>query len=185
VLVIGAETYSRLVDWNDRTTCILFGDGAGAVLLEAEENSRRGILHTTLHSDGAYADLLKTTGGASSTGTVGSLYMNGREVFRHAVAKMGEALVEAAAGAGVTLEEIDWIIPHQANARIVAAMAEKFHLDPAKTIQTMNLHANTSAASIPLALAVAQAEGKLKPGNLLAMPALGAGLTWGCSIIRL
>ena len=207
-LVIGAETYSRLVDWNDRGTCILFGDGAGAVVLEAssllteqgdaakpwgsqgegspsKKNTDRGILYTTTYSDGQYADLLKTTGGASTTQTVGALYMNGREVFRHAATKMGEALVAAAAGAGVSISEIDWVIPHQANARIVSAMAEKFNLPIEKTIMTMNLHANTSAASIPLAMAVAQAEGKLKSGNILALPALGAGLTWGCSIIRL
>jgi 3-oxoacyl-[acyl-carrier-protein] synthase-3 len=184
-LVIGAETYSRIVDWEDRTTCILFGDGAGAVLLQAEENTQRGILHTSLYSDGQYADILRTTGGASTTQSVGKLYMNGREVFRHAAVKMGEALLDAAQAAGVTLNEIDWIIPHQANARIVSSMAEKFHIPLEKTITTMDKHANTSAASIPLAMAVAQADGRLKKGNLIATPALGAGLTWGCSIIRL
>lgn len=184
-LVIGAETYSRIVDWEDRTTSILFGDGAGAVLLEAEENSSRGILQTKLYSDGQYADLLKTTGGVSSTRSVGTIYMNGREVFRHATTKMGEAMVECAAAAGVTLDEIDWVIPHQANARIVSAMAEKFHVPVEKTITTMDKHANTSAASIPLAMAVAEADGRLKSGNLIATPALGAGLTWGCSIIQL
>lgn len=184
-LVIGAETYSRIVDWEDRTTCILFGDGAGAVLLEAEENSNRGILHTKLYSDGNYADLLKTTGGVSTTQTVGTLYMNGREVFRHAATKMGEAMLAAAAAAKVELSDIDWVVPHQANARIVSAMAEKFNIPTAKTITTMDKHANTSAASIPLAMAVAEADGRLKSGNLIATPALGAGLTWGCSIIRL
>lgn len=178
-LVIGAETYSRIVDWSDRGTCILFGDGAGAVVLEAEENTRRGILAITLYSDGQYADLLKTTP------PNGFLFMNGREVFRHAATKMGEALQAAAVAANVSLGDIDWVIPHQANARIVQTMAEKFHLPLEKTIMTMDRHANTSAASIPLALAVGVAEGKVKPGNLLAMPALGAGLTWGCSIIRL
>jgi 3-oxoacyl-[acyl-carrier-protein] synthase-3 len=184
-VVIGAETYSRIVDWEDRGTCILFGDGAGAVVLEAQETATRGILHTTLYSDGQYADMLKTTGGASSTQTIGTLFMNGREVFRHAATKMGDALVATAKSADIELSEIDWVIPHQANARIVSAMAEKFHLPIEKTIMTMNVHANTSAASIPLALAVGVADGRIKSGNLLAMPALGAGLTWGCSIIRL
>ncbi len=184
-LVIGAETYSRIVDWEDRATCILFGDGAGAVVLEAEENSTSGILHTSLFSDGNFADLLKTTGGVSSTQTVGTLFMNGREVFRHAATKMGEAMLAAAAAAKVEVADIDWVIPHQANARIVSAMAEKFHIPLEKTITTMHLHANTSAASIPLAMAVAEADGRLKKGNLIATPALGAGLTWGCSIIRL
>jgi 3-oxoacyl-[acyl-carrier-protein] synthase-3 len=184
-LVIGAETYSRIVDWNDRSICILFGDGAGAVVLEATEQTEAGILHTALYSDGTFADILKTTGGVSSTQEVGMLQMNGKEVFRHATVKMGEALQQAANAANISIAAIDWVIPHQANARIVSAMAEKFNLPLEKVIMTMDRHANTSAASIPLALAVAQAEGKLKKGNLIAMPALGAGLTWGCCIIRL
>ncbi len=182
-LVIGAETYSRLVDWNDRGTAILFGDGAGAVLLQAG-TGERGILQTVLHSDGGQADILKTTGGVSTTGSAGMLYMQGREVFRHATAKMGEAMLEAAEKAGIAPAEIAWVIPHQANARIISAIAEKFNIPMEKMVQTMDRHANTSAASIPLALAVAEADGRVKQGDLIAMPALGAGLTWGCSIIR-
>lgn len=183
-LIIGAETYSRLIDWEDRGTAILFGDGAGAVLLEAAENEDRGILHTVLRADGSQADILKTTGGVSTTQTAGLLFMQGREVFRHATTKMGEALLEAAEGAGIAPSQLDWVIPHQANARIIAAIADKFSIPMEKMIQTMNVHANTSAASIPLAWAIAETDGRIKPGNLLALPALGAGLTWGCSIIK-
>lgn len=182
-LVIGAETYSRIVDWEDRGTCILFGDGAGAVFLQATEGER-GILSNVLLSDGNLGEILKTTGGVSSTRQAGVVTMQGREVFRHATLKMGEALVEAAFRAGVAVAEIDWVIPHQANARIVEAIAEKFSIPKEKMIQTMQWHANTSAASIPLALAVAEADGRVKPGQIIAMPALGAGLAWGCSILR-
>lgn len=185
VLVIGAETYSRIVDWEDRGTCILFGDGAGAVVLQAGEDSQRGVLQSVIYSDGRQADILKTTGGVSTTGLSGSVYMQGRDVFRHAVAKMGAALVEALEKANLTLLDVDWLIPHQANARIITTMAEKYDIPAEKLVMTMDRHANTSAASIPLAMAVAKQEGKLKPGNILACPALGAGLTWGCSIIRL
>jgi 3-oxoacyl-[acyl-carrier-protein] synthase III len=183
-LVIGAETYSRLIDWSDRGTCILFGDGAGAMILQAEEGSERGILSLHLAADGGLADILKTTGGVSSTQAAGRVYMQGREVFRHAVQKMADSLVEAMARANLSLEQIDWLVPHQANARILTAIAEKLNLPADKVIMTMDRHANTSAASIPLALSVADDEGKLKTGHLVAMPALGAGLTWGTCILR-
>jgi len=185
-LVIGAETYSRIVDWDDRGTCILFGDGAGAVVLEAADAAgKTGVLSSVIYSDGGLGDLLKTTGGPSLNQITGTVLMNGREVFRHAVAKMSEALASALEKAGVTLGEVDWLIPHQANARILSTMAEKLPFPAEKVVMTLDRHANTSAASIPLALSVAQDEGRLKAGNLLACPALGAGLTWGCCIIRL
>ena len=184
-LVIGAETYSRIVDWDDRGTCILFGDGAGAVVLSAQDDESRGVLSSVMHSDGNYADILKTTGGVSSTGDTGTVFMQGRDVFRHAVAKMNAALEESLSKAGLNMGAVDWLIPHQANARIVHTMADKLSFPLEKIVMTMDRHANTSAASIPLAMAVAHEEGKLQKGQLLACPALGAGLTWGCLIIRL
>ncbi len=184
-MVIGAETYSRIVDWQDRSTCILFGDGAGAVILQASDIAQRGILANYLQADGQFADMLVTTGGISTTQTAGVVMMQGKEVFRHAVAKMGEALLAAAKQAKISVEDIDWIIPHQANIRIIQTMAEKLNADMDKIIITTDKHANTSAASIPLAWHSAVLDGKIKNGNLLALPALGAGLTWGCCIIKL
>ena len=184
-LVIGAETYSRLVDWNDRGTCILFGDGAGAVVLSAEENSERGLLHSTLSADGKLADILKTTGGISTSQTAGVVTMQGREVFRHAVAKMISAVEESLKATGLTLDDVDWLIPHQANARILTTIADKLSLPREKLVMTTAIHANTSAATIPLALSVAKADGRLQAGNLIALPALGAGLTWGNCLVKL
>lgn len=183
-LVIGAETYSRIVDWNDRGTCILFGDGAGAVVLSAEENSQRGLLHSTLSADGNLADILKTTGGVSTTQTAGNVYMEGREVFRHAVSKMIEAVKESLSATGYTIDDVDWLIPHQANARILMTIATKLKYPQEKVVMTTAQHANTSAATIPMAMAVAKADGRLKAGNLIALPALGAGLTWGNCLIK-
>lgn len=184
-IVIGAETYSRIVDWEDRGTCILFGDGAGAVVLSAEENSERGLLHSTLMADGNLADILKTTGGVSATQNAGVVYMQGREVFRHAVAKMIEAVEESLKATGYSLDDIDWLIPHQANARILTSIADKLGLSHDKVVMTTAIHANTSAATIPLALSVAKEDGRLRSGNLITLPALGAGLTWGNCLVRL
>ena len=184
-LVIGAETYSRIVDWEDRGTCILFGDGAGAVVLSAEENSDRGLLHSTLSADGSLADILKTTGGISTTQTAGFVHMQGREVFRHAVAKMMEAVQESLNATNHSLEQLDWLIPHQANARILTTIAAKLGYPLEKVVMTTALHANTSAATIPLALSVAKNDNRLQPGNLIALPALGAGLTWGNCLVKL
>ncbi len=185
VLVIGAETYSRIVDWTDRGTCILFGDGAGAVVLSAEANSTRGIIHSTLSADGSLADILKTTGGTSTTQTAGNVLMEGREVFRHAVAKMMGAVQESLTATSKNVDDIDWLIPHQANARILTTIATKLGVSLDKVVMTTALHANTSAATIPLALSVAHHDGRLKSGNLVSMPALGAGLTWGNVLIYL
>ena len=188
ILVIGAETYSRILDWNDRGTCILFGDGAAAVVLEAQEqsgtNSDRGILFSKIHSDGQYTQLLATNGGVSSTMTSGKMFMVGREIFRHAVAKMPAAVDEALQDTGLTIENIDWLVPHQANMRILSSVAQKLDINEQKVIATVPDHANTSAASIPLALHVGSSDGRIKQGHLLACPALGAGLTWGCTLIR-
>lgn len=188
VLVIGAETYSRIVDWKDRATCILFGDGAAAVLLEAQEQpgtiTDRGVLYNGIQSDGQYANLLVTNGGVSSTGTAGTLFMAGKEVFRHAVAKMPASVEEGLAALGLSLESVDWLVPHQANMRILAGVAQKLGISEDKVVSTVSHHANTSAASIPLALHVASLDGRIKKGQLIACPALGAGLTWGCTILR-
>lgn len=188
ILVIGAETMSRVVDWKDRSTCILFGDGAGAVVLEAAEQSAgetpRGILACHIAADGGQHRILHTTGGVSSTQSAGYLTMEGQEVFRHAVVKMVESARAALELAGLGAEAVDWLIPHQANARILSYCAKKLELPEEKLVMTVDRHANTSSASIPLALAAAKAEGKIKSGNIVAMPALGAGLTWGTCIIR-
>jgi 3-oxoacyl-[acyl-carrier-protein] synthase-3 len=188
VLVIGAETFSRLVDWNDRATCILFGDGAGAVVLEAEEGkgnaADRGILFTKLYSDGQYNSILRTTGGISSGRDVGYVTMAGKEVFRHAVAKMSDVVTEGLNALSLQAANADWVIPHQANSRILDSVAKRLELGKEKMISTVAEHANTSAASIPLALSVAADQGKIKRGQLLVMPALGAGLTWGACILR-
>jgi 3-oxoacyl-[acyl-carrier-protein] synthase III len=184
VLVIGAETFSRILDWTDRGTCILFGDGAAAVLLDAREDSQRGILHSNIHSDGQYTHLLATNGGVSSTRTAGKLFMAGKDIFRHAVSKMPAAVEEGMAALNLPLSAIDWLVPHQANLRILAGVGQKLGLTQEKVVCTVPQHANTSAASIPLALHLASKDGRIKEGQLIACPALGAGLTWGCTIIR-
>lgn len=190
-LVIGAETFSRILDWNDRGTAVLFGDGAGAVVLRAREsgaeaNAPRGVLSTHLHADGRYHDALYVDGGPSSTpGRVGVVKMNGREVFRHAVEKLS-AVVEEALGANhLKGSDIDWLVPHQANLRIIDAMGRKLGLPPERVVVTVDRHANTSAASVPLALWEAHADGRLKPGQLVLMEAIGGGLTWGAALARL
>lgn len=188
VLVIGAETYSRILDWQDRGTCILFGDGAAALVLEAQtgkgDNSDRGILQTVIRSDGQYAPLLGTSGGVSSTKTAGTLHMSGKDIFRHAVSKMPAAVEEAIKNADLTVADIDWLAPHQANMRILASVAQKLSIGDDRVLATVAEHANTSAASIPLALYAAKRDGRLKTGQLIAAPALGAGLTWGCVLLR-
>ena len=182
-LVIGAETFSRILDWEDRGTCVLFGDGAGAVVLKAESGDR-GILATRLHADGRHGDLLYVDGGPSTTGTVGKLRMKGREVFRHAVKNLAEVLKEVLADAGLESDDIDWVVPHQANARILDATAKKLNLPPEKVIVTVDRHANTSAASVPLALDTAIRDGRIKRGDLLVLEAMGGGFTWGAAAVR-
>jgi 3-oxoacyl-[acyl-carrier-protein] synthase-3 len=182
-LVIGAETFSRIMDWEDRTTCVLFGDGAGAVVLQAEEGER-GILATSLHADGRYNQLLYVDGGPSTTGTVGKLRMKGQEVFRHAVTNLADVMSEVLAAAGLSSADVDWVVPHQANRRILDATARKLGLAPEKVIVTVDQHANTSAASVPLALDVAVRDGRIKRGDLLVLEAMGGGFTWGAAAIR-
>jgi len=188
-LVIGAETMTRLMDWTDRGTCILFGDGAGAVVLEPGEGqgtvADRGILGMALRADGTKQDLLYVDGGPSTTGTVGKLRMLGNQVFRHAVVNISEAMVAAAKSAGVAMGDIDWFIPHQANQRILEGVARRLGIDEQRVIATVAEHANTSAASIPLAMAQGIADGRIKPGQLLLMEAMGGGLTWGAVVLRL
>jgi 3-oxoacyl-[acyl-carrier-protein] synthase-3 len=181
-LVIGAETFSRLLDWEDRATCVLFGDGAGAVVLRAEEGER-GILATKLHADGRHNDLLFVDGGPSTTGTVGKLRMKGREVFRHAVVNLAEVLSEVLSAAGLTSADVDWVVPHQANARIIDATARKLGLDPEKVVMTVDRHANTSAASVPLALDTAVRDGRIKRGDTVVLEAMGGGFTWGAAVL--
>ena len=187
-LVIGAETFSRILDWDDRGTCVLFGDGAGAVVLKVEEvadaDADRGILATRLHADGRYNDMLYVDGGVSTTGTVGKLRMKGREVFRHAVVNLADVLGETLEAAGHAVGEVDWVVPHQANKRILDATARKLGLDPAKVIVTVDQHANTSAASVPLALDAAVRDGRIKQGDLIVLEAMGGGFTWGAAVIR-
>ncbi len=185
-LVIGAETMTRLLDWDDRATCVLFGDGAGAVVLEAREVAGEGpgILATHLHADGAHNELLYVDGGPSTTQTVGHLRMKGREVFRHAVANLADVLANALAECGLETSDVDWVIPHQANQRILDATARKLGLPPEKVVVTVDRHANTSAASVPLALDTAVRDGRVKPGDLLVLEAMGGGFTWGASVIR-
>lgn len=182
-LVIGAETFSRILDWEDRTTCVLFGDGAGAIVLRAEETEERGILATKLHADGQWGDMLYVDGGPSTTGTVGKLRMKGREVFRHAVVNLAEVLGEVLEAGGKTPEDVDWVVPHQANARIIDATARKLGLSPDKVVLTVDRHANTSAASVPLALDVAVKDGRIKPGDLIVLEAMGGGFTWGAALL--
>ncbi len=186
-LVIGSETFSRILDWEDRTTCVLFGDGAGAVVLEAREVAEDGpgILITHLHADGAHNELLYVDGGPSTTQTVGHVRMRGREVFRHAVVNLAEVLGNVLAEAGYTTDDLDWVVPHQANQRILDATARKLGLPPGKVVVTVDQHANTSAASVPLALDVAVRDGRIKPGDLVMLEAMGGGFTWGASLVRI
>jgi 3-oxoacyl-[acyl-carrier-protein] synthase III len=186
-LVIGAETFSRLLDWEDRGTCVLFGDGAGAVVLVAEDVAEDGpgILASRLHSDGTYKDMLFVDGGPATTGTVGLLRMKGREVFRHAVVNLAEVLTEVLDDAGVSAQDLDWVVPHQANARILDATARKLGLPPERMIMTVDRHANTSAASVPLALDAAVRDGRIQPGHLVMFEAMGGGFTWGASLARM
>lgn len=188
-LVIGAEAMTRLMDWTDRGTCVLFGDGAGAVVLEPREGqgttADQGLLGFALRADGTKQELLYVDGGPSTTGTVGKLRMLGNQVFKHAVINISEAIHAAAAAAHVTIPEVDWFIPHQANQRILAGVAHRVGIDEDKVISTVALHANTSAASIPLAFAQGIADGRIKPGQLLLLEAMGGGLTWGACVIRL
>lgn len=187
-LVIGAETFSRILDWHDRTTCVLFGDGAGAVVLQStpagDPATDRGILSTCLHSDGTYHDLLYVDGGPSTTGKIGHLRMKGKEVFRHAVNNLAAVVTETLAEAKLSSNAIDWVVPHQANRRILDATATKLGLPPERVIVTVDQHANTSAASVPLALDVAVRDGRIKAGNLLVLEAMGGGFTWGAALVR-
>jgi len=187
-LVIGAETFSRILDWTDRGTCVLFGDGAGAIVLEAQTQSGqlsdRGVLTTHLRSDGRHKSKLYVDGGPSSTQTVGHLRMEGREVFKHAVGMITDVIVDAFNATGVNAETVDWFVPHQANKRIIDASAHKLHIDPRKVVLTVDLHGNTSAASIPLALSVAVNDGRIQKGNLVLLEAMGGGFTWGSALLR-
>jgi 3-oxoacyl-[acyl-carrier-protein] synthase-3 len=187
-LVIGAETFSRILDWTDRGTCVLFGDGAGAIILDAQpqpgDATDRGVLTTHLRSDGRHKSKLYVDGGPSSTQTVGYLRMEGREVFKHAVGMITDVIVDAFKATGATAESIDWFVPHQANKRIIDASAHKLHIAPQKVVLTVDLHGNTSAASIPLALSVAVADGRIKKGDLVLLEAMGGGFTWGSALIR-
>src|SRR5438552_7526003 len=182
-LVIGAETFSRILDWEDRATCVLFGDGAGALVLSAEETDS-GILATKLHADGRHNDLLFVDGGPSTTGTVGKLRMKGREVFRHAVVNLAGVLNEVLAGAGLTAADLDCVVPHQANARILDATAKKLGLPKEKVVVTVDEHANTSAASVPLAFDTAVKDGRIKRGDVVVLEAMGGGFTWGAAALR-
>jgi 3-oxoacyl-[acyl-carrier-protein] synthase-3 len=188
VLVIGTEVYSRILDWTDRGTCVLFGDGAGAMLLRAGQGegttADRGVLSTHLHSDGSFGDILHIEGGAGSTGGAGLLRMAGKEVFRHAVTKLAAVVDEALTANGLGHEDVRWLVPHQANRRIIDAMGKKLHLPPERVVVTVERHANTSAASVPLALAEACGDGRITAGDLVVMEAIGGGLTWGAALAR-
>jgi len=187
-LVIGAETFSRILDWTDRGTCVLFGDGAGAIVLEAQEqpglSSDRGVLTTHLRSDGRHKAKLFVDGGPSSTQTVGYLRMEGREVFKHAVGMITDVIVDAFNATGTSADDIDWFVPHQANKRIIDASAHKLHIAPQKVVLTVDRHGNTSAASIPLALDAAVHDGRIKRGDLVLLEAMGGGFTWGAALLR-
>jgi 3-oxoacyl-[acyl-carrier-protein] synthase-3 len=187
-LVIGSETFSRILDWNDRGTCVLFGDGAGAIVIEAQEQpgklSDRGVLTTHLRSDGRHKSKLFVDGGPSTTQTVGHLRMEGREVFKHAVGMITDVIVDAFNATGLTAEDIRWFVPHQANKRIIDASAHKLHIAPQKVVLTVDLHGNTSAASIPLALAVAVKDGRIRKGDIVLLEAMGGGFTWGSALVR-
>lgn len=187
-VVIGADTLTRIVDWNDRTTCVLFGDGAGAIVLEAAEGkgttADRGILAASLRSDGTHKDKLYVDGGPSTTGTVGHLRMEGREVFKHAVGMITDVIEATFDEAGITAADLDWFVPHQANKRIIDASARKLDIAPEKVVVTVDLHGNTSAASVPLALATAVADGRIRKGDLVLLEAMGGGFTWGAVLLR-
>ncbi|MCP4029293.1 MAG: ketoacyl-ACP synthase III [Sphingomonas sp.] len=187
-LVIGAETFSRILDWEARTTAVLFGDGAGAIVLEGQESEAeggRGILATRLHADGRHNELLYVDGGPSTTGTVGKLRMKGREVFRHAVVNLASVLQESLDIAGLTPSAVDWVVPHQANARILEATSRKLGLPAEKVVVTVDRHANTSAASVPLALDTATRDGRIQPGQIVVLEAMGGGFTWGAAVLRM
>ena len=188
ILLIGAETMSRLLDWSDRTTCVLFGDGAGAVVLQAHtgigDNSDQGVLNTRIFSDGRLHDMLYADGGVSSTQSAGKLRMQGKEVFKHAITNIAAAIVASSEAAGLKIEDIDWFVPHQANQRILDGTAKKLGIDPAKVISTVALHGNTSAASVPLALVAAVKDGRIKRGDLVLLEAMGGGFTWGAALLR-
>ncbi|PBB79470.1 3-oxoacyl-ACP synthase [Mesorhizobium sp. WSM3879] len=188
VLVIGSETFSRILDWSDRSTCVLFGDGAGAVMLEAATGAGniadRGVLAASLRSDGVHKEKLFVDGGPSTTGTVGHLRMEGREVFKHAVGMITDVIEATFAEAGITAEDLDWFVPHQANKRIIDASAKKLGIAEEKVVVTVDLHGNTSAASVPLALSVAVADGRIKKGDLVLLEAMGGGFTWGAVLLR-
>lgn len=188
VLVIGAETFSRLLDWTDRTTCVLFGDGAGAVVMEgvdlADDEPERGVLASALRSDGQHWDKLYVDGGPSTTGTTGHVHMQGPEVFRHAVGKITDVVYATLEKSGYTVDDLDWFVPHQANRRIIDGAGAKLGLPPEKVVVTVDQHANTSAASVPLALSVATKDGRIKRGDLVMLEAMGGGFTWGASLIR-
>jgi len=188
VLLIGAETFSRILDWNDRATCVLFGDGAGAAVIRAAEGApdlaRRGIIASVLHSDGRYQDKLYVDGGPSSTGTVGHLRMQGREVFKHAVSNISSVMGETLSKAGVDVSEVDWFVPHQANLRILDGTARRIGIAEERVVVTVSKHGNTSAASIPLALDTAVKDGRIRKGDLVLLEAMGGGFTWGASLVR-
>ena len=188
VLVIGSETFSRILDWSDRSTCVLFGDGAGAVVLEAGEGggtiADHGVLAASLRSDGTHKDKLFVDGGPSTTGTVGHLRMEGREVFKHAVGMITDVIEATFSAAGITADDLDWFVPHQANKRIIDASAKKLGIAEQKVVVTVDLHGNTSAASVPLALSVAVADGRIKKGDLVLLEAMGGGFTWGAVLVR-
>lgn len=188
ILLIGAETMSRLLDWSDRTTCVLFGDGAGAVVLQAHEgvgtNADQGILNTRIFSDGRLHDMLYTDGGVSTTQDAGKLRMQGKEVFKHAVTNIAAAITASAEAAGIPLDQIDWFVPHQANQRILDGTAKKLGIDASKVVSTVALHGNTSAASVPLALVTAVRDGRIKRGDLVLLEAMGGGFTWGAALLR-
>ncbi|TPI43955.1 ketoacyl-ACP synthase III [Mesorhizobium sp. B3-1-6] len=188
VLVIGSETFSRILDWSDRSTCVLFGDGAGALVLEAADGAGaitdRGVLAASLRSDGVHKDKLFVDGGPSTTGTVGHLRMEGREVFKHAVGMITDVIEATFGEAGITAEDLDWFVPHQANKRIIDASAKKLGIAEQKVVVTVDLHGNTSAASVPLALSVAVADGRIKKGDLVLLEAMGGGFTWGAVLLR-
>ena len=186
-LVIGAETFSRILDWEDRTTCVLFGDGAGAVVLEGRDTGEggAGVIASKLHADGAQHDLLYVDGGVSTTGTVGHLRMKGREVFRHAVGNLVQVMHDLLDDAGLSIDDVDWVVPHQANARILGSTARKLGLPPERVVVTVDVHANTSAASVPLALDTAVRDGRIRRGDLCVLEAMGGGFTWGAALIRM
>ena len=183
-LLIGAETFSRILDWEDRTTCVLFGDGAGAMVLSAEEDGDSGVLNTFIRSNGEHRELLYVDGGPSKTQTVGHVRMIGNQVFKHAVKDISKAMEECAEGAGIPISDIDWFVPHQANQRILNGVAKRLKLDPKQVISTVEFHANTSAASVPLAMDAAVKDGRIKKGDLVMLEAFGGGFTWGAALLR-